>query len=131
MGSTKSLEVLILACIILHVHSFESTTDSTNEGEVCDRLDSRLKSCLAGMTGFEQRFHKKKLAQQGVQDQIVGCIRRKVREEQMMWLCEGAESEDLLVGCIDESLKDHSTFILRSRITRFTKGITACLKKKH
>ncbi|XP_065306714.2 uncharacterized protein [Dermacentor albipictus] len=131
MECRLNLGVVLLACLVLH--SQASVVDILRRhfgnGGICDKLSNRLKTCLDESRGFEVRYFKNRLSDQGTQDQLMGCVMRRLVEKHIVSICEGTTSEGILVGCVNLSLRDHVSPLVRWRSAKFANKIRVCLGK--
>ncbi|XP_049523670.1 uncharacterized protein LOC119453286 [Dermacentor silvarum] len=131
MECRLNLGALLLACFVLHAQAslLDILRRHFGNRDICDKLVKRLNTCVVGMEGFEARYFKNKFSDQGTQDQIMGCVKRRLVEKHTLRICEGSSSVEILAGCIDTSLRDHVSLILRWRVGKFSNKIKVCLAK--
>nr|XP_050029808.1 uncharacterized protein LOC126525884 [Dermacentor andersoni] len=131
MECRLNIGVILLACLVLHAQAsvIDILKKHFAKEDICEKLSNRLKTCLNGFEGLEVRYFKNRLSDQGTQDQLMGCVRRRLVERHIVRICDGNNSEEILVGCINTSLREHVSPIVRWRVARFANKIRVCLGK--
>uniref|UniRef100_A0A131YG77 Secreted protein n=1 Tax=Rhipicephalus appendiculatus TaxID=34631 RepID=A0A131YG77_RHIAP len=132
MERRLQLKAFLLACFVLHAQA-GSLADIIhrryNHPLVCDRLEAQLNQCLQGMRGIEDTIFKGQYTKQGTQDQITGCLKRELSETHTIRICDGDDSLETLLDCIETSLKDHVIFLISLGVPSFVDRIKTCLEK--
>ncbi|XP_075559462.1 uncharacterized protein LOC142590977 [Dermacentor variabilis] len=131
MECRLNLGVVLLACLVLQAQAsiVDILKRHFGKEDMCDKLRNRLKTCLNGLEGLEVRYFKNRLRYQGTQDQLMGCVRRRLVEAHIVTICDGNNSEEILVGCVNTSLRDHVSPMVRWRVAKFANKIKVCFGK--